>query len=148
MVNGTGILLFDRLHALEKGTLPASLRVDHHRAAILGPVTGRPVALAHADAAWIRLRGRERPWIDSTVLFLKSTLLAATLASFGLLAGYRFTAYGRIALVGQLLITLGMIVLLYLHQLHFTLFMLFTAVIQIGFIRLYRTIPDNIPAIG
>lgn len=92
--------------------------------------------------------GMERPWIDSTVLFLKSALLAATLASFGLLAGYRFTAYGRIALVGQLLITLGMILLLYLHQSYFTLFMLLTAVIQIGFIRLYRTIPDNIPAIG
>lgn len=92
--------------------------------------------------------GMERPWTDSTVLFLMSAFLASTLASFGLLAGYRFTAFGRITWVGQLLITPGMILLLYLHQLHFALFILFTAVIQIGFIRLYRTIPDKIPAIA
>lgn len=92
--------------------------------------------------------GMERPWADSALLFLKSAFLASTLASFGLLAGYRFTASGRITLVGQLLITPGMVLLLYLHHLHFVLFILFTAIIQIGFIRLYRTIPDKIPANG
>ncbi|BFH66599.1 hypothetical protein J27TS7_35720 [Paenibacillus dendritiformis] len=92
--------------------------------------------------------GIERSWTNSMMLFLKSSFLASTLASFGLLAGYRFTSSGRITLVGQLWITPSMILLLYLHQLHFVLFILSTAVIQIGFIRLYRTIPDKIPANG
>lgn len=46
--------------------------------------------------------GIERSWTNSILLFLKSTCLASTLASFGLLAGYRFTSSGRITLVGQL----------------------------------------------
>lgn len=151
MVIGTGRFLFDRLFANEgRGLSLYTVTLDAWRTMLSAKwlfywTMGASIAAIHY-LGW--QFGLELSWTNSMMLFLKSAFLASTLASFGLLAGYRFTSYGRITLVGQLGITPSMILLLYLHQLHFVLFILSTAVIQIGFIRLYRTIPDKIPANG
>lgn len=78
-------------------------------------------------------------------LLAQCLLLTSTFVSFSLLVGYHFTTQGRISLPAQLLITLCMFLLIYLHQAHLVLFLFVSIAIQLGFYRLYRRVPCNLP---
>ncbi|AZK47929.1 hypothetical protein EIM92_18615 [Paenibacillus lentus] len=78
-------------------------------------------------------------------LCAQSLLLTSTFISFSLLVGYHFTTQGRISLHAQLLITLCMFLLIYLHHAHLVLFLFISVAIQLGFYQLYRRIPSSLP---
>lgn len=81
------------------------------------------------------------------LLLLQSAVLSSTFVSFSLLAGYCFTADGRISLVGHLSISVLNFLFFYLlYEKYVALFILVSAVIQVGYFRLYRSIPANIEA--
>lgn len=78
------------------------------------------------------------------LLLVQGALLASTLVSFNLLAGYRFTKGGRISLFHEMLITTLASILLYVYYTYVVWFILISIVIQVGYFRLYRSIPANI----
>ncbi|MCE5170446.1 hypothetical protein LQV63_14110 [Paenibacillus profundus] len=80
-------------------------------------------------------------WLEQLV---QSAFLSATMVSFGLLAGYRFTVRERIPFFSNLIIALGMIFLVYLHQTQFVLFVIATVIIHMRFVRFYRRVPNDI----
>ncbi|CAM4501688.1 MAG: hypothetical protein E7L01_26500 [Paenibacillus macerans] len=78
-------------------------------------------------------------------LLAQCLLLTSTFVSFSLLAGYHLTTQGRISLPAQLLITICMFLLIYLHQAHQILFIIVSITIQFGFYRLLRQVPESLP---
>lgn len=86
------------------------------------------------------------PPLEWMLLLTKGALFAATLVSLCLLLGYIFTICSQVRFIGSVVIACLLAALLYVYVAHFAWFIFTAIVVQIGYVRLYRSIPTTVEA--